>query len=179
MGHCRDCNNKRPPTETRIIANRSRSRAMADLAKRHADEFEALFEKHKQDALDELERLRQAAAEDRTDDLDLPRLKPGPKRNTDQSVIDRLDVARCPHCHNYHDNAHECETCGDVPVELVDPGLDIDYVAIERRMAGDKSIPLNADERHELIRLWLQNGGTLSMCVKTTGIRADRLDVSA
>ncbi|VXC07074.1 hypothetical protein [Aeromicrobium sp. 9AM] len=179
MAHCRTCNNKRPPTENRVIYKRARNRAYADLVKRHADEFNALLEDHKAKALAELEELREAAATQRDEDVALPRLKPGPKRNTDSSVVDRLDVARCPHCHSYHDHGHECETCGDVPVELVDAGLDIDYVAIERRMKGDRSVVLNRDESHELIRLWIQQGGTVTSCVNTTGIRADRLDVSA
>ena len=178
-GHCRICNNKRPPTETRTIAQRARNRASQALIERHRDEFEELRVLHLAQAKEELEQLRAAAAQKRADDIELPRLKPGPKRHTDSNVIDRLDVARCPHCHEHHDRGHQCPACGELPLEVVDPGLDIDYVAIERRMAGDRSIRLNKLEREELVALWRRSGRPMAQMERSTGLNATRYPVQA
>lgn len=115
MAHCRTCNNHRPPTPTRAIRQRARGRAYAELVNRHRDEFEQILDEFTIAAAAEHAQLQQVAASTRSHDVSVPRLKPGPRRNTDSSVIDRLDVARCATCHGFHDRGHVCDTCGSHP----------------------------------------------------------------
>lgn len=58
--------------------------------------------------------------------------------------------------------------------DLVDEDLDIDEVAIERRMGGDKTVKLTRDERIEIVRRWRQSGRTLAEMERVTGINAGR-----
>lgn len=108
---CIACNNSRPITPTRMVRNRARNRAYVVLAERHAGEFEQIMTAELSRAQKEHE-LIQSAAAGRPDAV-TARLRPGPKRNG-ESVIDRLDVARCPACHTHHDADHECPSCGTV-----------------------------------------------------------------
>lgn len=51
----------------------------------------------------------------------------------------------------------------------------LDQVAIERRLAGDKTVRLTRDERAEAYRLWTERGlGTLAELERRTGINASR-----
>lgn len=108
---CRTCNNRRQPTQTRMLRNRARNRASAALVKAHPDEFERLYAIEFQKAEVEHQRLVTAAAG--RPDADVARLKPGPKRSDEDDVTQRLDVARCPSCHTHHDDKHVCPNCGD------------------------------------------------------------------
>ncbi|HEY9408878.1 MAG TPA: hypothetical protein VIP77_04795 [Jiangellaceae bacterium] len=51
---------------------------------------------------------------------------------------------------------------------------EIDDVAIERRMSGDKSVRLNDAEREELVQRWVASGQTLAACERRTGINPHR-----
>lgn len=59
-----------------------------------------------------------------------------------------------------------------------DPG-EIDAVAIQRRMAGDKSVPLTDVEREHLVALWAATGRSWADFEKTTGVNPYRHDRSA
>lgn len=111
MSHCIACNNRRPPTVTRIVRNRARSRAMALLVQAHEGEFARLYERQFQVARAEHEALQQAAAGN--PDAEHARLRPGPVR-AGETKIDRLDVARCQRCLTHHDAEHECPDCGGI-----------------------------------------------------------------
>ena len=52
--------------------------------------------------------------------------------------------------------------------------VHVDDIAIERRMAGDKSIRLNKDETVELARRWRSSGRPLNEMQRVTGINAHR-----
>jgi hypothetical protein len=110
---CRACNNRRDPSVQRMVRTRARNRAMAALMTRHREEFERLYQQEFVDALQEHYTLAAEAAAAGFPDAEVARLKPGPKRREETSVIDRLDVARCPRCHTHHDEDHTCPTCGD------------------------------------------------------------------
>lgn len=51
---------------------------------------------------------------------------------------------------------------------------DVDEVAIGRRMAGDKTVRLNATERDELVARWVRSGRPLRELKLTTGINGHR-----
>lgn len=51
---------------------------------------------------------------------------------------------------------------------------DIDPVAVERRLAGDRSVRLTTAERFEIIRRWVATGRSLNECKRVTGLRPDR-----
>ena len=69
----------------------------------------------------------------------------------------------------------------DETVETLDPIDDLDWVAIERRMAGDKTVRLSKAERVELARRWTDAGRSLNELERVTGLNAHRYleDVSA
>lgn len=110
---CRACNNRRQPTQARMLRNRARNRASAALIHAHADEFARLFADELQRAEAEHQRLVAQAAADGRPDAAVARLKPGPKRQDETDTVQRLDVARCPSCHTHHDDKHVCPNCGD------------------------------------------------------------------
>jgi hypothetical protein len=115
---CRDCKNRgRKPTRNRIVRSRARQRAIAELVALHREEFDELLERHMVYVSDEFDVLQSTAKAQRRQDTDVPRLKPGPRRIEEQSIVDRLDVARCPHCVKHHDRGHRCEVCGARPGE--------------------------------------------------------------
>jgi len=58
--------------------------------------------------------------------------------------------------------------------EDLDQEPDIDEVAIERRMGGDKGVKLTRDERLEIIRRWRDSGRTLAEMERVTGINSGR-----
>jgi len=51
---------------------------------------------------------------------------------------------------------------------------DLDEVAIERRMAGDKSVALTKPEKHELARRWRNSGRPLNELERVTGLHSQR-----
>jgi hypothetical protein len=106
---CRKCENTavKPFSDTKLIRNRARTRAIALLVQENQDRLNQLIE-------DILPIVRQEALAVSDEAHGVARLKPGPKR-PDEQVIDRVDVARCRHCANSHDRDHECEFCGRKP----------------------------------------------------------------
>lgn len=128
--HCSACNNHRPVTPSRLVRNRAMHRATAILIERHRAEWEAIKAQCVIEAQAEHDRLVAEAAQRGHPDASVARLKPGPRRTVHseiteaavptgparrESVVERLDVARCPHCHRYHDAEHACSHCGDTP----------------------------------------------------------------
>ncbi|WP_375000192.1 hypothetical protein [Aeromicrobium sp. CTD01-1L150] len=59
---------------------------------------------------------------------------------------------------------------------LLDQGLDLDDVAIERAMGGDRSVVrgLSFDERVDLVRRWRETGEPLNELERRTGLNARR-----
>lgn len=118
MSQCTACNNSRPPTATRLVRNRARGRAFQLLADRHPEEFAQLLEEETVKAAREHEEIQRAAAAKGAHDANVARIKPGPKRKSvpgkviEQNSLERLDVARCPHCQTHHDADHQCPGCG-------------------------------------------------------------------
>lgn len=108
---CRKCNSKRPPKASRIIRTRARGRAMYRLLEAHRTEFEQLLEEETVKAQAEHEEVTAVAAERGQPDAAVARLKSGPKRKTQTSATERLDVARCPKCHQFHDAGHQVVAC--------------------------------------------------------------------
>lgn len=99
---CRDCENAKPRKQTRakVIARRARQRAMALLLEESADRFAVLYARERRVAETEYDLLGEGVI-----------LRPGPAR-ADQSVVERIDVARCRRCHTNHDRGHSCPNCG-------------------------------------------------------------------
>jgi hypothetical protein len=56
------------------------------------------------------------------------------------------------------------------PLDPIDPGPDIDDIAVERAVAGDRSVKLNQQERTEAIRLLIGRGLTDSQINDRLGI---------
>jgi hypothetical protein len=122
--HCTTCASKRPPSASRLVRNRARGRSFAILAERHAEEFSALLEEQTAIAQAEHEQLAAKAREQGNPDAAVARIRPGPKRSFETSKVDRVDVARCPHCATHHDAAHECPSCGtETPEQPQNPTL--------------------------------------------------------
>lgn len=117
-GWCKQCMNTRAPgpqTKPRIIRNRARQRATAELLREHEHEFKALYAKHLREARVEAELLQSLpAAQAIYGQSEHVRLRPGRKAKGEQTT-DRIDVARCPHCIHFHDAGHVCAKCGAAP----------------------------------------------------------------
>ena len=107
------------PTQARLIDQRARRRATQDLIEAHREEFDRLYWQHRHAASDEADALAAKAAEAPRPDHEPhadepPRLMPG-ARKPGETPMDRLDVARCPHCIRHHDRGHVCKSCGAKP----------------------------------------------------------------
>lgn len=143
--HCKACDNKRSrkATGTRINRNRARHRAIADLISFHEDEFNALLAIRLSEAEEEAESLASEPAAKEHYRSEPVRLKPG-KRMVGQTVGDRIDVARCPHCVKHHDRGHVCPRCGASPSSAlpkpppsgVRPRPSVDVAALAEFNAG-------------------------------------------
>lgn len=114
--HCKKCDNSRSrkTTATKINRIRARHRAVADLIEMYSEEFQALLAIRVAEATEEAEALASEPAAKEHYDGGPVRLKPG-KRMPGQTVADRIDVARCPHCIKHHDRGHVCASCGSAP----------------------------------------------------------------
>lgn len=114
--HCRDCENSRPrrPTVARAVRNRARHRAFQRLAEEQQERFAVLLEEETAKAQHEHDVLQ--AIGGLPDPTEVVRIKPGPKREG-QSVLERIDVARCRRCHTHHDRGHTCPSCGSTEEE--------------------------------------------------------------
>lgn len=76
---------------------------------------------------------------------------------------------------------YAAERAWAAPLDLEVDGIDflglrddLDDVAIERRMAGDKSVPLSKVEKAALVERWLATGRTGAECERVTGINFHR-----
>ena len=109
---CKDCENsrERTPTTTRMVRNRARNRAYQALAEEYRERFHELYERELVVAKNEVELIAELARMRGDAQPEIARLKTGPKR-AGQGVAERLDVARCSKCQNYHDRGHACPTC--------------------------------------------------------------------
>jgi hypothetical protein len=117
---CKKCVAAKPykPTLLRVVKTRARKRALAELARRHRDEFQLLLCEHETKAMQEAEKI---AADPRarrvysggSEPVRLRRGRPAEGEN----LADRIDVGRCPECIRYHDSGHVCANCGRSPNE--------------------------------------------------------------
>lgn len=170
---CRSCMNSAQLTESKVLRNRARHRAVADLVKRHEAEFNELLQSHMEATL--TEGLALAASPDASVHYasEPVRLKPG-ARQSGQKAGDRIDVARCPHCVKHHDRGHVCAKCGAVPqatVAIRDDG-EVDEIAVERAMKGDP-VALTSRERDEAFRRLAERGVSDEQIAQRLGV-ADR-----
>lgn len=62
----------------------------------------------------------------------------------------------------------------DEPELLEEISDDVDEVAIQRRMNGDRAVQLNRDEAVELVRRWKASGRPLNECERVTGLKPER-----
>jgi hypothetical protein len=117
---CKKCVAAKPykPTLLRVVKTRAGKRALAELARRHRDEFRRLLRDHETTAMAEAEKI---AADPRarrvysggSEPVRLRRGRPAEGEN----LVDRIDVGRCPECIRYHDSGHVCANCGRSPNE--------------------------------------------------------------
>jgi hypothetical protein len=117
---CKKCVSAKPykPTLLRVVKTRARKRALAELARRHPDEFRVLLREHETTAMQEAEKI---AADPRarrvyrgsSEPVRLRRGRPA----EGETLADRIDVGRCPQCIRYHDSGHVCANCGRSPHE--------------------------------------------------------------
>ena len=104
-----------------LIYQRARGRAVARLIRAHQDEYDALLADEKQHAQAEADALDLTATQQGEKHGDEPaRLKSGRKARG-QTVLDRIDVGRCPHCIKHHDAGHKCAVCGAKPGDKPTP----------------------------------------------------------
>lgn len=107
------CRNTPEQRRKQLLYQRARTRAVQDLIGKHKSEFDDLLSVRRGEVELEMEEIESA----RTDTEHAPepaRLKTG-RRAKGQKVIDRIDVARCPHCIKHHDQGHVCQVCGASP----------------------------------------------------------------
>ena len=138
---------KAAQSRARLIDQRARRRATQVLIERHDEEFRGLYEQYRAEAETEMEALEIVAREqsDGHTPAHPPRLLPG-RRKPRETVLDRLDVARCPDCIAYHDRGHACPRCGmtaDVVSKLSEihrlaaAGTRDDVIAVHLRIPPD------------------------------------------
>jgi hypothetical protein len=107
------------PTAARLVDQRARRRATQALIDIHRDEFRELYQWHRRNAASEAQTLAVKASETHPT-TEPPRLMSG-ARKPGQDAVDRIDVARCPHCVKHHDRGHVCAKCGARPTSLQPP----------------------------------------------------------
>lgn len=168
---CRDTADGR---RKQLAYQRARGRAVTALIAAHEAEWEHLFAAKRAEVEAELDTVDQAGAGHYGDEP--ARLKSG-RRKKGQTAVDRIDVARCPHCIKHHDRGHVCVKCGAAPPKYTgraDDGI-LDEVAIQRRMAGDTDITLTKPERTELVRRCRKAGWSYSEIEHHAGVaKAER-----
>jgi hypothetical protein len=117
---CKKCVSAKPykPTLLRVVKTRARKGALAELARRHPDEFRLLLSEHETKAMQEAEKV---AADPRARRVNSGGSEPVRLRRgrpaEGATLADRIDVGRCPQCIRYHDSGHVCATCGRSPHE--------------------------------------------------------------
>lgn len=140
QNRCKTCTNayvSRKPTTARMVRNRARQRARAELVVRHQQEFDDLYEVEYELAMAEARALAALPEAQEHYAGEPPRLRTG-ARQVGQSALDRLDVARCSRCSTNHDRSHVCPNCG-----LDEKGADM----LANQREDDE---LRADHRHDL-----------------------------
>jgi len=107
---------------SRLVDQRARRRATQALIEMHRDEFRDLYQWHRMQAVTEARTIAEAATQKQSfhPSSEPPRLMPG-RRLPGQEVVDRIDVARCPHCIKHHDRGHVCAKCGARPTTVQAP----------------------------------------------------------
>jgi hypothetical protein len=117
---CKNCVSAKPYKRTllRVVKTRARKRALAELARRHSDEFRRLLREHETKAMAEAEKI---AADPRARQVysggsEPVRLRRG-RPAEGETLADRIDIGRCPQCIRYHDSGHGCANCGRSPHE--------------------------------------------------------------
>lgn len=110
------CRNTPEQRQYQLLYQRARGRAVTELIARHKAEYDHLFSLYRGEVQAEAEQIDQAAKQQADHDHgDEPaRLKTG-RRAKGQKPVDRIDVARCPHCIRHHDRGHVCTVCGAAP----------------------------------------------------------------
>lgn len=122
MKRCADCERdrvaagyqNREVAANRLLRTRARNRATAALIRAHSDEFRNLLDFFTDAAETEAVLLAERARD--TGAGELPRLRPGPRRNR-QEAEDRIktmwaEVGKCSQCTSHHSHDHACENCG-------------------------------------------------------------------
>lgn len=176
QGWCKKCQNAassvKKPSEPRLVRNRARHRAIAELVRRHEAEFESLYELYKAEAAQEAVELRVAPAAAQHYKTQPVRLRPG-ARQPGERATDRIDVARCPHCIKHHDSGHVCPKCGAVPhtVVIVPDDGHVDEIAVERAMAGD-AVGITQREQAEAFRRLAGKGLSDEVIAQRLGVHA-------
>ena len=113
---CAKCRQGKAVTTKAVLRSRARSRALRDLEQAHAGEFAVLLAFRFAEAKAEAAELAETVEGQEHFTETVPRLTGG-KRREGQTVVDRIDVARCPDCVKSHDAGHECSTCGATPAD--------------------------------------------------------------
>lgn len=113
---CKDCHNATSNANSRakVINRRARQRATALLLEEYPERFAELLERERKVAAMEYDLLNDPDA----GEAGYQRLRPGARR-AGQTVMERLDVARCTICHTHHDRGHVCPKCGAATVEEI------------------------------------------------------------
>lgn len=108
MSWCKTCNNARPRPQTRnrLIRVRARNRAMQRLIDLHPEQFAALYESERADAIEEDERLSADPENAAQFDGAAIRLRKGRRRNEEDPEVARIDENWCARCSAYHSRDH-------------------------------------------------------------------------
>lgn len=84
-------------------------------------------------------------------------------------------VGRILNAHGDHLQALAVVLADMIPEEDRLAVLDIDEVAVRRRLEGDKSVKLNQAEQEEAVRTWEAAGKPLNELERLSGINAHRI----
>lgn len=108
---CKTCVNGRakPQTRARIIRTRARHRAMQQLVELHREEFEALYEDARAEAIEEDDRLTADPENHARFDAETVRLRSG-RRKPGETPEARVDETWCVECSVYHAQDHHITT---------------------------------------------------------------------
>lgn len=119
---CKTCVNNKPRAKTRnrIIRNRARHRAVAQLVALHPEQFQALYESARADAIEEDERISNDPEIKAQFGETTPRLRSGRRAEGDEPKP-RIDEKWCATCAAYHARGHHEKK------EPVLPGLIDDF----------------------------------------------------
>lgn len=129
---CKDCHNGTKRTSpAKVINRRARQRATALLLQEYAERFEELLAQERRVAAAEYAVLEQHKPGDRQV-LRAGRRRPG------ETVLERLDIARCTECHTHHDRGHVCPKCGAATTEEIPTEEDVEEVVLDASVVEDE-----------------------------------------